>query len=79
LESAARLRIIAPRRAVHPIIIFVAPWRFTPEYAIDAKGRRSLDASFKRMNENNMLERIFAIAPMMEWTDRGEKQSVTST
>jgi hypothetical protein len=31
------------------------------------------------MNENNMLERVFAIAPMMEWTDRAEKQSVAST
>jgi hypothetical protein len=67
----------------------IAPWRTSSahlhrlrrgssEYAIDAKERRSLDASFRKMNENNMLGRVFAIAPMMEWTDRAEKQSVIS-
>jgi hypothetical protein len=55
------------------------PWRFTPKYAIDAKARRSRDASFKRMKKNNKLARVFAIAPMMEWADRAEKQNVIST
>jgi hypothetical protein len=45
---------------------------------IDAKARRSRDASFKKMNENNTLARVFAIAPMMEWTDRAEMRSVIS-
>jgi len=31
------------------------------------------------MNENNTLDRILAIALMMEWTDRAEKQSAIST
>jgi hypothetical protein len=26
-----------------------------------------------KINENNMLDRRFAIAPMMDWTDRAEK------
>jgi hypothetical protein len=34
---------------------------------------------FKRMNKNNMSEGVFAIAPMMEWTDTAEKQSVVGT
>jgi hypothetical protein len=45
------------------------PWRATSEYAIDFKARRSFAESFGRMNENKTLERVFAIAPMMEWTD----------
>jgi hypothetical protein len=30
--------------------------------------------SLRKFNESNMLDRRFAIAPMMEWTDRTEKQ-----
>jgi hypothetical protein len=36
-------------------------------------------ADVKKLNESKMLERRFSIAPMMEWTDRAEKQSVVST
>jgi hypothetical protein len=32
-----------------------------------------------KINENNMLDRRFSIAPMMERTDRAEKQSAIST
>jgi hypothetical protein len=55
------------------------PWRATSEYAIDFKARRSFAESFGRMNENKTLGRVFAIAPMMESTDRAEKQSIIST
>jgi hypothetical protein len=36
------------------------------EYAIDAKACRHVDASSIKMNEKNTLERVFAIAPMMD-------------
>jgi LysR family hca operon transcriptional activator len=33
----------------------------------------------RKINESKMLDRRFSIAPMMEWTDRAEKQSVIIT
>jgi hypothetical protein len=33
----------------------------------------------EKPNEMNRLTRKFAIAPMMEWTDRAQKRSVIST
>jgi hypothetical protein len=50
----SRRRFIAPIRSAsrrdgeHVVRYLRRPWRFTPEYAIDAKGRRSLDASFQK-------------------------------
>jgi len=33
----------------------------------------------KSVDKQSMKRRKFAIAPMMDWTDRAEKQSVIST
>jgi transposase len=54
------------RRQGEAILPVCGTWRFTPKYAIDAKARRSPDASFRKMTDNNKLERVFAIAPMMD-------------
>jgi hypothetical protein len=32
----------------------------------------------RKTSKGNMLDTIFAIAPMMEWTDRVEEQSIIS-
>jgi hypothetical protein len=40
---------------------------------------RSMPPCSLKLSKNNMLDRPFAIAPMMEWTDRAEKQSFIGT
>jgi len=48
----------------------IRKWHVDSEWAINTETRRFLDARFGKMNRNNKLDRVFAIAPMMEWTDR---------
>jgi hypothetical protein len=57
----------------------IRKWHVNSDCAINTEAHRFLDARFGEMNKNNKLGRVFAIAPMMEWTRRAEKQSVIST